>query len=256
MRSLPAASRGRTPSAASRWHWRDAADVVRERAGEPRRGVAPRPPLSLEDRLARLQRARGVALRPGVGERERRRLGERRDERLDLALADRLAAGPRRELVDLVGELVQVVADELDERGAGLGLGAGAGELELLRDPLRELPLGDREGEHLPDLRDRLRERRVGLQLLRDEREHGSRRRAREVRRDRLDVRGLPLVDRLRRRRAAPRRRRSRGSCRRRPRPRPSPAARRRARPSPRRPGARRRCRARPIFGRSVPVSR
>ena len=65
-----------------------------------------------------VERPPGVALRPGLGEREGRRLGDGGDEQLHLALADRLVAGPERELVDLVRELVEVLADELDERRA------------------------------------------------------------------------------------------------------------------------------------------
>jgi hypothetical protein len=54
-----------------------AADVVPEGGREPRRRIAARLALTLEDRLAGLQRPPDVAQRPGVGQRERRRLRDR-----------------------------------------------------------------------------------------------------------------------------------------------------------------------------------
>ena len=135
-----------------------------------------------------------VALRPGVGERERRRLGDGRDEQLDLVLADRLVPGPERELVDLVRELVEVLPDEVDQSGARVGLGARARLAEAVGDPLVDVALRDLVREHLPRLRARLRQRRVLLQLLGDEREHRAGRRGGEVRLDRLHVGDLPAV--------------------------------------------------------------
>ena len=86
---------------------------------------------------------------------------------------DLVAAGPRCELLDLARELVEVVADDLDERAARLLVRLRAEPAELLADPLWQLSLRHVVREQLARLRDRLRERRVGLQLARDECEHG-----------------------------------------------------------------------------------
>ena len=59
---------------------------------------------------------------------------------------------------------------------------------------LVDVPLRDLEGEHLAGLRARLRQRRVLLQLLGDERQHRAGRRRGEVRLDRLHVGDLPAV--------------------------------------------------------------
>ena len=64
---------------------------------------------------------------------------------------------------------------------------------EARRDPSLDVP-ADVVHEHVADLRDRLAERGVRLQLLADEAQHGSRRRRAEVVRDRLDIRGLPAA--------------------------------------------------------------
>jgi hypothetical protein len=66
---------------------------------------------------------------------------------------------------------------------------------ELLGDPLRQGALRDVVDQDLPCLRARLGERRVLADLVRDEREHGARRRRRQVVRDRLRVRDLPTLD-------------------------------------------------------------
>ena len=69
---------------------------------------------------------------------------------------------------------------------------------ELLGDPLLQRPL-----RHVPEQQlalpgdDRLRERRVLLQLAADERERRRRRRRLQVRGDLLDVLGLPGLDAL-----------------------------------------------------------
>src|ERR671910_547322 len=110
-------------------------DVVAEGPRQPRRRVAAGPSLPLEDRLGRAEGAPQVAPGPRVGELERGCLGHRGHELLDLALADRLAAGPEGELVDLARELLEVVADELDQRGRGAGLGLDSRLLEALRHP-------------------------------------------------------------------------------------------------------------------------
>ena len=62
-------------------------------------------------------------------------------------------------------------------------------------DPFGHTALRHVVDEDVPGLRARFRERRVLLQLRGDEREHGVRRGAREVRGDRLDVGGLPAFD-------------------------------------------------------------
>ena len=58
-----------------------------------------------------------------------------RDELLDDGGRDALAGRPRRQLVDLGRELVEVVADEHDQRAACLRVGRRAVQLELLRRP-------------------------------------------------------------------------------------------------------------------------
>ena len=66
------------------------------------------------------------------------------DELLDLGHADRLALGPRRDLVDLVREAVEVVlADVLDQERARIGLGLDPGLPEALGDPGDAAALGD-----------------------------------------------------------------------------------------------------------------
>ena len=179
---------GEAPAAA------DEPEVVDECTGEARRRVTTGAALPLEDRLARGERSRRVALRPGVGERERRRLGNGGDEQLHLVLADRLVPGPERELVDLVRELVEVLPDEVDQRGARLGLGACARLAEALGDPLVDVLLRDVVREHVARFRARLGQRRVLLQLLGDEGERRARRGRGEVRLDRLHVCRLPAV--------------------------------------------------------------
>ena len=107
----------------------------------------------------------------------------------------RLAGRPGRELVDLGRELVEVVAHEHDQRATRLRVGLGAVQLELLGDPGLNALLRDVPDQHLAGGRDRLRERRVLLQLVRDERERGRRRGRLEVGGDRLGVVRLPGLD-------------------------------------------------------------
>ena len=95
-----------------------------QRPREARRGVAALPRLALEDRLAQVERARRVAHRPGLGQLVDRHVGVRRDERLDLALADRLAAAQVASLSTSDFERSGIVADELEERRHRIGLGA------------------------------------------------------------------------------------------------------------------------------------
>ena len=141
-----------------------------------------------------------------------------------------------------------------------------AGLLETLRDPRVGLPLRDVVSEHVAGLRAGLRQRRVLLQLLGDERQHGARRRRGEVLLDRLHVGCLPAVREpaLGVRAARPRLRRGRAARRRR-------GCRRCRGRRPRRPDCscaltisiasgskwrRSRASAVSIFGRSLPVSR
>ena len=85
-----------------------------------------------------------MAICPGVGERERRHVGERRDELLDLGHAHRLAVRPGRDLVDLVREPVEVfLADVLDQERTRVRLGLDAGLPEPLGDPGDPAALGD-----------------------------------------------------------------------------------------------------------------
>src|SRR5205823_12269881 len=92
----------------------------------------------------------------------------------------------------------EVVADELRERATGIGVGMRAPAGELLGHPGREVALARRlVAEDLPRLRGSLRERRVVLDPVADEREDGARRRRGEVLGDRLDVPCLPALDLL-----------------------------------------------------------
>src|SRR5206468_1940023 len=116
-------------------------------------------------------------------------------ERVDVALTDLGARGPRRQLVDLGLELVEVVADELDEPRARLVCRTRADARELLARPLREVALRHVVDEHVARLRARLRERRVALHLRAVQGEYGVWGGAREVGGDRLRVGCLPTVD-------------------------------------------------------------
>ena len=192
-----AASRAGTPSAASRFSWRilvrcplsDAASL----GAVSRRGLSERPKI----RLRELEQLSRVASGPGVCERERRHIGDRRDELLDLGDSDGLALRPGRDLVDLVREPVQVVfTDQLHQQGTGVGFGLDPGLTELLRHPGNATSLRDVEEQQVADLRACLGERRVLLHLEPDQGEHGIGRRRPEVRGDRLDVRCLPTARR------------------------------------------------------------
>ena len=83
-----------SPSASSALARADARDVAREDADEPRDRARARVAGALEHLLGGAQDRRDVARAPGVGEREVRRLGARRDERLDVGRGDALAAPP------------------------------------------------------------------------------------------------------------------------------------------------------------------
>ena len=173
---------------------RDRHDLGAEPSGEPGAYVSPRLRIAFQDLFAQAQERSRVALAPDVGEPIVRRLGQRWYERLDLALADRLPVRPCRQLLHLARELLRVVPDQLEQRGARLGLRLRAVELELLRNPARQALLHDLVRQHLARLCAGPRQRRVLLQLLGDEREHRSGRRGREVGLDRLHVGDLPAV--------------------------------------------------------------
>ena len=165
-----------------------------ERSGEAWRDVSPRLRLALEDRLAQGKSACGVAHGPCLRELVDRHVRIRRHERLDLTLADRLVACPRRELVHLCLQRAEIVADELKERSDGLRLGARAALLELIRDPALQLPLEDVVAQHSPGLLGCLPERRARLELLGDEGENRRGSGVREVCGDRLDVGRFPAA--------------------------------------------------------------
>ena len=194
--------------------------MVREDADDARNRLRAGIARSLEQALRRMQDADHVPGAPGVGEGEVRRPGTRRDQPLDIGGGHALAGRPRRELVDLRGQLVEIVAHELDERPARLRLGGRAVELELVGGPTLQLLLRDVPEQHLALAGDRLRDRRVLLQLTADERERRRRRGRPEVGGDLLHVRGLPRLDRSRSRPADRRPRTGRARCRAQPRPR------------------------------------
>src|SRR5581483_245763 len=150
---------------------------------------------ALEHRLARAQHAGDVARAPRVGESEAARLATRRHDALDVVDPDAIAARPRRELVDLPRELVEVLAHQLDERAGRLRIDLLAVDLELLRDPALQAPLRHVPQQNLTGGGDRLRDRGVLLELAGDERERRRRGGGLQVRGDRLRVRGLPGVD-------------------------------------------------------------
>ena len=170
----------------------DAPDV-RDQPADQHRNLS-RAGRPLEDRLARRQNRRDVAPAPGVGEDERRNVGAGGDELLDLVLPHLVRPGPERELVDLPGELVRVVADELEQGTARLGRDPDAVPGELVGDPLRQRALRDLVDENLACLRARLRKLRVLAELARDERKDRGRGGRGQVVGDCLPVRGLPLL--------------------------------------------------------------
>ena len=132
-----------------------------------------------------------VARAPRVGERPRRLLARRRREPAHLVDAERLAARPGHELVDLEVEQQLLVADDLPQRVAGVPPDLDPALAEALRDPRVEV-LADGVDEDVPDLGDRLAERRVRLQLLPHQAEHRPGRGRAQVLDDGVDVRRLP----------------------------------------------------------------
>src|SRR5262249_55731246 len=73
--------------------------------------------------------------------------------------------------------------------------GLHAQPLELLGDPARQATLRDVPLEYLAAFRDRLDERCLGLELVRDQRQHGLGGGALEVAGDRLSIGCLPRMD-------------------------------------------------------------
>jgi len=155
--------------------------LLRPRAGAP--GVA-----RLDDR----ERAPHVAPAERVREIPGLRFRERRRQALHLLDADRLARGPRRELVYLACEHELVVADDVEERLARVAPGLDVPSAKALGDPCDGLLLADLPGEDGAELRHGLRERRILLHLFRDEAENRTRGRVAQVRDDRLDIVRLP----------------------------------------------------------------
>src|SRR4029078_9263730 len=98
----------------------------------------------------------------------------------------------RRELCDPAGEEQLVVADEVEQRLAGVAAHLDAALLKALRDPADCVLLADLPGEDVAHTRARLGERSVLLDLRADEAEDGPGGRVAKVRHDRLDVVGLP----------------------------------------------------------------
>src|SRR5436305_1327582 len=107
--------------------------------------------------LRRTQDAGDVARAPRVRQVPRRRLGAGCDEQVDLDVRHRVAVRPRRELVDLARELVQVVADELRQPAARIGVGLDAVQLELLADPAVDRLVLDIPDHDVAPSRDSLR---------------------------------------------------------------------------------------------------
>src|SRR5690349_20853867 len=112
-----------------------AAAVVRQATDEPRDRPRDRVPRAVEHALGCTQDAADVARAPRVCKATGRRLRTRCDEQIDVGIRYFVARCPRRELLDLPGELVEVVADEFGEPPAGLGLRPRLVQLELVGDP-------------------------------------------------------------------------------------------------------------------------
>src|SRR6476619_7019819 len=87
---------------------------------------------------------------------------------------------------DLAGEDQLVVADEVEQRLAGVAAHLDAALLKALRDPADCVLLADLPGEDVAHLRARFGQRSVLLDLRADEAEHGPGGRVAKVRHDRL----------------------------------------------------------------------
>src|SRR5207253_510974 len=110
---------------------------------------------TLEQPLAGGEDRMQVAPSPRIREVVARDLGATGHELLDLSHADGVTGGPRGDLVDLAGQLIGILTDELDEGPARVGLDRHAAIGELPRNPLREATLRQVVEEHLPRLRAR-----------------------------------------------------------------------------------------------------
>src|SRR5258708_40251754 len=139
--------------------------VARQGSRDPGDRLGARVAGSLEERRGGVEQRGDVARPPGVGEREVARLSTRGDQGLDCLRGDTLAGGPDGQLVDLPGELVVVVAGQVDQGAASLGVGGYVVQLELLGDPGLESARGDIPEQDLAHGRDRLCERSGLLQL-------------------------------------------------------------------------------------------
>src|SRR5262249_42529143 len=137
---------------------REAPDETRDR---PREGIAG----AVEHLLRLTKDGADVARAPSVREVPGRGLRPRRDERFDVSLGHLRARAPPGEPLDFAVNLVEVVADELDEEAARLGLCLGLVELELVCDPARQRARGDVPDEDVPGRRYCLGDRGVFLQL-------------------------------------------------------------------------------------------
>ncbi len=132
-----------------------------------------------------------VARTPRVGERPRCLLARRRRQPTHLVDAERLTARPGHELPDLEIEQQLLVSDDLPQRVTGVPPDLDPALAETLCDPCVEV-LADGVDEDVPDLGDRLAERRVRLQLLPHQAQDRPRRGRAQVVGDGVDVRRLP----------------------------------------------------------------
>ena len=150
---------------------------------------------ALHDLLGGAKHRADVASPPRVGQREDRGLGAAGRHLLDVAQRDRCRRPPRSRACRSRSRARR--GRRRPSRSSARHASASAlapCARELLGDPLRQLPLRHLVRQHLAGLRDRLRERGVGLDLLGDEREHGRRRGCREIRGDLLHVGRLPAA--------------------------------------------------------------
>ena len=163
-----------------------------ERGDEADQLARPRAVRAVEQGLGGAECRRDVSATPCVGDREDRRLGASDRELLDVHACDLLAVGPGRELLDLGGEIADVVSDGLDERTAGVTVGGRAEARELLGDPLGQLLFRDVVEEEVAGFRDCLGEGGVPLDPIAEEGEDSGRRWSCEIRLELLHVHRLP----------------------------------------------------------------
>src|SRR5579871_824072 len=98
------------------------ADVADEGADDSHELSRARAVRALEQGLGLAESGGDVATSPGVRDREDRRLGPADGQLFDDGTCDRLPVRPRRELLNLGGEIADVVADGLDERATGVAV--------------------------------------------------------------------------------------------------------------------------------------